>query len=51
MSGEITVDEIKDALGVGKGHIDERVWDQVILEVDANGDGKISYEEFRDMML
>jgi len=28
-SGEITVEEIKDALGVGKGNIDEHVWKQV----------------------
>jgi len=28
-SGEITVEEIKDALGVGKGNIEEHVWKQV----------------------
>ena len=48
-SGSISVDEIKDVLGVGK-NISERVWDQVVLEVDENGDGEVSFEEFKVMM-
>ena len=36
-------------LGVGK-RISEKVWAEVIKEVDVNGDGQISYEEFEKMM-
>ena len=29
---------------------DERVWENMIKEVDFNGDGEISYQEFERMM-
>ena len=45
-SGAISVDEIKSVLGVGK-NIKMEVWDQVVLEVDANGDGEVDFEEFK----
>lgn len=48
-SGSISADEIKDVLGVGK-NIDEKVWNEIIYEVDANGDGEISFVEFKIMM-
>lgn len=48
-SGSISANEIKDVLGVGKS-IDEKVWNDIILEVDANGDGEISFLEFKTMM-
>ena len=32
-SGSISIDEIKDVLGVGKS-IQDSVWDQVVREVD-----------------
>ena len=48
-SGSISVDEIKGVLGVGK-HITDEVWKQVVLEVDENGDGEVSFEEFKIMM-
>ena len=44
-SGSISVDEIRDVLGVGK-NITEEVWNQVVREVDENGDGEVSFEEF-----
>jgi len=37
-------------LGVGKKFGSEKIWDDIINEVDANGDGEISYDEFRVMM-
>lgn len=36
-------------LGVGK-NIDEKVWNDIIYEVDGNGDGEISFPEFKTMM-
>jgi len=30
--------------------LEERVWDDIIKEVDINGDGEISYAEFEKMM-
>lgn len=48
-SGSISADEIKDVLGVGK-NIDEKVWNDIVMEVDGNGDGEISFSEFKTMM-
>lgn len=49
-SGSISVDEIKKVLGVGKT-ISAEIWAEVVNEVDLNGDGEVSYEEFREMMM
>ena len=48
-SGSISSEEVKEVLGIGK-NIDEKLWNEIILEVDANGDGEISFEEFKYMM-
>jgi calcium-dependent protein kinase len=48
-SGAISTDELKDVLGVG-GQISEEVWEKIIKEVDENGDGEVSFEEFKTMM-
>eukprot|EP00350_Pseudokeronopsis_sp_OXSARD2_P009022 CAMPEP_0170548118 /NCGR_PEP_ID=MMETSP0211-20121228/6447_1 /TAXON_ID=311385 /ORGANISM="Pseudokeronopsis sp., Strain OXSARD2" /LENGTH=97 /DNA_ID=CAMNT_0010853475 /DNA_START=1132 /DNA_END=1425 /DNA_ORIENTATION=+ len=48
-SGSISASEIKDVLGVGK-NIDEKVWNDIVMEVDGNGDGEISFSEFKTMM-
>ena len=37
-------------LGVGTQIGSEEVWEEIIKEVDANGDGEISYSEFEVMM-
>jgi len=47
--GSISASEIKEVLGVGK-NIDEKVWNEIIMEVDSNGDGEISFLEFKVMM-
>lgn len=47
--GSISAHEIKEVLGVGK-QIDEKVWNDIIKEVDSNGDGEISFLEFKIMM-
>ena len=36
-------------LGKGK-QLDEKVWAELIREVDINGDGEVSYKEFKKMM-
>ncbi|CDW91278.1 protein kinase domain containing protein [Stylonychia lemnae] len=55
-SGTITVDEIKKILGNSKGKsnpnddIDDNEWDRVLEEVDKDGNGEISFEEFKEMI-
>jgi calcium-dependent protein kinase len=49
-NGTISADEIKSVLCQG-GNVDSAAIDQVIKEVDINGDGEISMVEFKDMML
>ena len=48
--GSLSIDEIKQVLSFGQ-NLDEEVISQIIKQVDANGDGEISYEEFAEMML
>jgi len=48
-SGSISIGEIRDVLGVGKS-IDDHVWDQVVREVDTDGNGEVDFEEFKVMM-
>ena len=47
--GSISTDEIKQVLSFGQ-NLDEKVIAEVIKQVDANGDGEISFEEFAEMM-
>lgn len=47
--GSISTDEIKQVLSFGQ-NLDEKVVNQIIEQVDANGDGEISFEEFAEMM-
>ena len=49
-SGSISASEIKEVLGVGRRFGNESIFDDIIKEVDVNGDGEISYEEFKIMM-
>ena len=44
-SGAISSDEIKEILNQGQ-KIDDKVWDDVIREVDIDGNGEIDFEEF-----
>ena len=48
-SGYIDASEIKMVLGKGK-NLDEEVWSELIKEVDFNGDGEVSFKEFKKMM-
>ncbi len=49
-SGSISAEEIKSVLGVGKKVGSESVWEDIIKEVDVNGDGEVSFDEFQIMM-
>jgi calcium-dependent protein kinase len=48
--GSISIEEIKQVLSFGQ-NLDDDVVQQIISQVDANGDGEISYDEFSTMML
>jgi len=48
--GSISIEEIKQVLSFGQ-NLEEDVVNQIIKQVDANGDGEISYDEFAAMML
>ena len=48
-SGFISATEIKEILGFGKSLSEDAVND-IVKQVDENGDGQISFEEFSTMM-
>lgn len=48
-SGFISADEIKEVLGFGKSLDEAQIMD-IIKQVDDNGDGQISFDEFSAMM-
>lgn len=47
--GSISATEVKEVLGLGK-LVDDKIWNEIIMEVDGNGDGEISFLEFKIMM-
>jgi len=49
-SGSISATEIKEALGMtGDNSMNDKIQD-IMNQVDDNGDGEISFDEFKDMM-
>ena len=48
--GSISTDEIRQVLSFGQ-NLEESVVNDIIAQVDANGDGEISFDEFAEMML
>ncbi len=38
-------------MGVGKKLSNDDIWDEIVREVDLDGDGQVSYEEFKTMMI
>ena len=49
-SGGISASELKLLLGESNVHTKDVVWKNMIKEIDLNGDGQISFEEFKNMM-
>ena len=49
-SGMITPSEIKNVLTGGDSKIPNAIIDAIIKQVDKNGDGEISLQEFQDLM-
>jgi calcium-dependent protein kinase len=50
-NGFIEANELKEVLGGQLNDVDEVTWEAMIKEVDTNGDGVISFDEFAQMML
>ena len=50
-SGKISAQELKDILGGLEGESNENMWQELIQEVDQNGDGEIDINEFKQMMM
>ncbi|OMJ82598.1 hypothetical protein SteCoe_16644 [Stentor coeruleus] len=49
-SGKISAAELKELLGNG-GYGNDPLWNELIREVDQNGDGEIDLSEFKEMMM
>ena len=49
-SGMITPSEIRQVLSASESKIPNQIIDAVIKQVDQNGDGQISLEEFTSLM-
>lgn len=52
-SGTITAEELKKVLGTknkGQPDVDDNEWDKIIEEVDKDGNGEISFDEFKNMI-
>jgi len=49
-SGKISPEELKGVFGE-ENKISDDVWNQIVREIDDNGDGEISFEEFKEMMM
>ena len=47
--GNLTIQELKDAFELHSKK-DEKLWDQIMKQVDRNKDGNISFEEFTEVM-
>jgi calcium-dependent protein kinase len=49
-SGTITSHEIRDVICAGNQNIDPVLWDQMVMEVDLDGNGEIDFDEFKVVM-
>ena len=49
-SGTLEPDEIRDVLGLADNEKSKKIINDIIKEIDSNGDGLIDFEEFKTMM-
>ena len=49
-SGSITPEELKGILGLSTKYSD-KVWNEIISQIEHNKDDEVTYEEFKNMML
>ena len=49
-SGTISAAELKKVIA-GSGLSDSKIWNDIIVEVDVNGDGEIDMEEFQKIIM
>ncbi len=49
-SGSITPEELKAILGLSAKYSD-KVWNEIISQIEHNKDDEVTYEEFKNMML
>lgn len=47
---KVNSEELKQVLGHGSDNIDDKVWKELVNEIDLNKDGEISFDEFSKMM-
>jgi len=41
---------LKLSLGFSSKRVDDKLWDKIVKECDEDGDGSISFEEFKNIM-
>lgn len=49
-NGKISAAELKEVFQ-GKNIVDEKVWNELVKEVDQNGDGEIELKEFKEILI
>ncbi len=49
-SGKISIEEIGQIFNQTRAGVDKAVFEGMIKDADKNGDGEISFDEFRDIM-
>jgi Ca2+-binding EF-hand superfamily protein len=49
-NGTISFEEVREILGTGKPKESDEVFKEIIKEMDIDGDGLISFDEFEQVM-
>jgi len=49
-NGKISAEELRNVLGGHNSDKSDKIWQDMIKEVDENGDGEIDFDEFTHMM-